>query len=189
MEISLTTAASLSSFAFISQSGDEMTSWSKYVYCMKKTRKSTYCITGESKDWAATSTFVDPVWKYRLPQHEVGWYRPGHYWGGVTCGAAFRLGWLLLTGSSLKWQLPCSSATCWEAEPVFPRCSWDSKLQLYIRNIVDFVFFSKYFMYQQKKYVFLSICISTKKHPRNLKLNLFFLYSVRLQIKFFPWME
>jgi hypothetical protein len=59
----------------------------------------------------------------RLPQPEVGWDRPGCHWSGATCGAAFQLGWLLLTGSFLKWQLPCSSATCQEAEPVFLRDS------------------------------------------------------------------
>jgi hypothetical protein len=56
-----------------------------------------------------------------LPQPEAGWCRPCSHWGGATCGAAFQLGWLLL-----KWQLPCSSATCREAEPVFLRHFWIS---------------------------------------------------------------
>ncbi|KAK2113307.1 hypothetical protein P7K49_007573 [Saguinus oedipus] len=42
-----------------SQSGDEMTSLSEYVSHMKETQKSIYYITGESKEQAANSAFVE----------------------------------------------------------------------------------------------------------------------------------
>uniref|UniRef100_A0A8C2LZB2 Histidine kinase/HSP90-like ATPase domain-containing protein n=1 Tax=Cricetulus griseus TaxID=10029 RepID=A0A8C2LZB2_CRIGR len=42
-----------------SQSGDEMTSLSEYVSCMKETQKSIYYITGESKEQVSNSAFVE----------------------------------------------------------------------------------------------------------------------------------
>uniref|UniRef100_A0A2K6T569 Histidine kinase/HSP90-like ATPase domain-containing protein n=1 Tax=Saimiri boliviensis boliviensis TaxID=39432 RepID=A0A2K6T569_SAIBB len=44
-----------------SQSGDEMTSLSEYVSCMKETQKSIYYITGERKEQVANSAFVERV--------------------------------------------------------------------------------------------------------------------------------
>ncbi|KAH0505918.1 Heat shock protein HSP 90-beta [Microtus ochrogaster] len=46
-----------------SQSGDEMTSLSVYVSYMKKTQKSNYYITSESKEQVANSAFVERVQK------------------------------------------------------------------------------------------------------------------------------
>ena len=46
-----------------SQSGDEMTSLSEYMSLMRETQKSVCCITGESKEQVANSSFVECMWK------------------------------------------------------------------------------------------------------------------------------